>query len=136
MGTDREPKMLAYGAAKRLSIPMTPEDTLRDLLGDILTPEREQAMRAKGRLEVAYDAGPLGTFQVTFTSREGGFDVVFVRGRARSPAQDACAPPLRTALACRRRLRAAAPLLPAGEDPPTRTRARDSLRWSHAARAG
>ena len=65
MGTDREPKMLAYGAAKRLSIPTTPEETLRDLLGDILTPEREQAMRAKGRIEVTYDGGPLGSFQVT-----------------------------------------------------------------------
>jgi twitching motility protein PilT len=62
MGTDREPKMLAYGAAKRLSIPTTTEDTLRDLLGEILSPEREQAMRAKGRLEVTYDGGALGTF--------------------------------------------------------------------------
>ena len=97
MGTDREPKMLAYGAAKRLSIPMTPEETLRELLGDILTPEREQAMRAKGRLEVAYDAGSLGTFQVTLIARETGFDVVFLRGRPRPAASGPSATPARVA---------------------------------------
>jgi twitching motility protein PilT len=97
MGTDREPKMLAYGAAKRLSIPMTPEDTLRDLLGEILTPEREQAMHAKGRVEVTYDGGPLGPFHVTLTARpagKDGFDVVFLRGaRARpAPAETSSSP--------------------------------------------
>jgi twitching motility protein PilT len=93
MGTDREPKMLAYGAVKRLSIPTTPEDTLRDLLGEILTPEREQTMRAKGRLEVAYEGGSLGSFQVTFAAREGGFDVVFLRGaRARGAPPEAVRP--------------------------------------------
>src|SRR5690348_16751863 len=35
LGTDREPKMLAYGATKRLSLPTTSEDMLRDLLGEI-----------------------------------------------------------------------------------------------------
>ena len=34
MGTDREPKMLANGAVKRLSMPTTTEETLRDLLGE------------------------------------------------------------------------------------------------------
>jgi twitching motility protein PilT len=86
MGTDREPRMLAYGATKRLSIPTTPEDTLRDLLGDILSPEREQAMRAKGRIEVTYDAGALGSFQVTLAAREGGFDAVFLKGSRGRPA--------------------------------------------------
>jgi twitching motility protein PilT len=89
MGTDREPKMLAYGAVKRLSIPTMPEETLRDLLGEILTAEREQVMRAKGRLEVAYDGGTLGTFQVTLAAREGGFDVIFLKGRAGAGAKTA-----------------------------------------------
>src|ERR1700722_7640695 len=79
MGTNREPKMLAYGAAKRLSMPVTPEETLRDLLGEIFTPEREQVMRAKGRLDVTYDGGALGSFQVTLVAREGGFDAIFLR---------------------------------------------------------
>jgi twitching motility protein PilT len=79
LGTEREPKMLAYGVAKRLSIPTTSEGTLRDLLGEILTPEREQTMRAKGRLEIAYEGASLGSFQVTLIAREGGFDAIFVR---------------------------------------------------------
>ncbi len=83
LGTEREPKMLAYGVAKRLSIPTTSEGTLRDLLGEILTPEREQTMRAKGRLEIAYEGASLGSFQVTLIAREGGFDTIFMRSSAR-----------------------------------------------------
>ncbi len=79
MGTDREPKMFAFGTQKKLAIPKTPEDTLRDLLGDILTSERESTMRARGRIEVAYEAGGLGAFGVTLYAREKGFDVVFVK---------------------------------------------------------
>ena len=45
--------MFAYGTAKRLSLPVTPEHMLRDLLGEILSPEREAAMRERGRLELA-----------------------------------------------------------------------------------
>lgn len=91
MGTDREPKMLAYGAAKRLSIPTTSEETLRDLLGEILTPEREEAMRAKGRLEVVYEGGGSSAFQVTLVARERGFDVTFLR-TARGRSKEAAAP--------------------------------------------
>jgi twitching motility protein PilT len=84
VGTDREPKMLAYGIAKRLSIPSTPEDTLRDLLGDLLSREREDAMRARGRVDFAYDAGPVGAYKVTLTARgERAFDVTFLRDGAR-----------------------------------------------------
>jgi len=105
MGTDREPKMLAYGAVKRLSIPTTPEDTLRDLLGEILTPEREQAMRAKGRIEVTYEVAGIGAFQVTLAARDGGFDVFFMRS-ARGGARTAPAEAARPAVA------APAPVVP------------------------
>jgi twitching motility protein PilT len=86
LGTDKEPKMLAFGAARRLSIPMTPEDTLRELLGDILTSEREQALRTHGRAEMAYQAAGLGVFQVKLSARPDGFDVVFLREAQRSSA--------------------------------------------------
>lgn len=86
VGTDREPKMLAYGAVKRLSIPMTTEETLRDLLGETLTPEREAALGARGRVDLTYEAAGVGTFQVTMTRRHDGFDVVFVRSSARARA--------------------------------------------------
>ncbi len=88
VGTDREPKMLAYGIAKRLSMPSTAADTLRDLLGDILAPEREEAMRARGRIEVAYEAPGLGAFKVTLTARaDNAFDATFVRDGARGGAK-------------------------------------------------
>lgn len=97
LGTDREPKMLAFGAAKRLAIPATPEDTLRELLGDILTAEREQAMRASGRVEVRYEAASLGAFQVKLLARgQGAFDAVFLRetrASSAAPAASAPAPP-------------------------------------------
>ena len=55
VGTDREPKMLAHGAVKRLSMPETNEETLRELLGDLLTPAREQSMRERGRCDATYE---------------------------------------------------------------------------------
>ena len=79
LGTDREPKMLAFGTPKRLSIPVTPESTLRELMGDILTSDREKQMRASGRVDASYDAPGIGPFLVKLTARPGGFDVVFLR---------------------------------------------------------
>ena len=87
VGTDREPKMLAHGAPKRLAIPVMADDTLRHLMGELLTPEREEAMRAKGRVELVYDAPSLGTFQVAITARaagDAGFDAVVLRSTARA----------------------------------------------------
>ena len=92
LGTDREPKMLAFGTAKRLAIPSTPADTLRELLGEILTGEREQAMRAGGRIDVRYEAAGLGAFQVKLLARpDGAFDAVFLRETRASPAAAAAA---------------------------------------------
>ena len=93
LGTDRAPKMFQLGTQKRLSIPETSEDTLRHLLGSVLTPERERALRENGRVDLAYDAGSLGTFHVTLSTRaEGpGFDAVFLRASSPKPAR--AAPP-------------------------------------------
>jgi twitching motility protein PilT len=92
LGTDREPKMLAFGVAKRLAIPSTPAETLRELLGEILTGEREQAMRAGGRIDVRYEAAGLGGFQVKLLARpEGAFDAVFLRETRTSPPAAASA---------------------------------------------
>ena len=85
LGTDREPKMLAFGTAKRLSIPSTPEDTLRELLGELLSPERQEALKAHGRVDRSYDAPGLGLFLVRLTARPGGggFDAVFLKDASR-----------------------------------------------------
>jgi twitching motility protein PilT len=79
LGVDREPKMLASGVPKRLSLPATPEETLRGLLDGLLDEARERAMRSE-RVEFEYEAPALGSFQVTVTRRgDRGFDVVFLR---------------------------------------------------------
>ena len=100
LGSDREPKMLAFGAPKKLSIPSTPEGMLRELLGEILDGEREQALRSRGRLDVSYEAAGLGAFQVRLTSRPGGgFDAVFLREAVRRHPLAAPAPATATATA-------------------------------------
>jgi twitching motility protein PilT len=103
LGTDREPKILAYGVPKRLSIPGTPEETLRELLGEILEAERERTLRAHGRVDLSYEAAGIGSFQVKIASRAdgGGFDAVFVRAstRAAPPAAAGAPVPVVTAVA-------------------------------------
>jgi twitching motility protein PilT len=72
--------MFAHGKPKRLVLPMLTDETLRDLLGEILTPESEAALESHGRADVVYDGGALGAFKVTLTARTGGIDAVFLRG--------------------------------------------------------
>jgi twitching motility protein PilT len=111
VGTEREPKMLAYGTVKRLSIPSTSEEMLRDLLGEILTPEREESMRARGRVDVTYEAGTLGAFQVSLTSRsDNGFDAVFRKSAARTSTAHAAPPTAATTTDSTRAFHAAADL--------------------------
>jgi len=97
LGSDREPRMLAAGAPKRLSLPATPEPTLRELLDGLLDEARETAMRSMGRVDFPYEAPTLGWFQVTATRRgDGGFDVVFLRRpavRGEAPSGIAAARP-------------------------------------------
>jgi twitching motility protein PilT len=96
IGSNREPKMLAYGVPKRLNIPAMTMDMVREMMGEILSPEREEALRTKGRIETPYQSEKVGGFQVTLTHRADGLDVVFLRHGARTPpkiAPDAQAQP-------------------------------------------
>lgn len=88
VGVAREPRMFARGAPKRLSIPATSEETLRALLDEILSPEREQEMQREGSIEVTYTTRALGEFRVTLHALPGGvFTAVFRSGdAAASPA--------------------------------------------------
>ncbi len=93
VGSDREPKMFAHGVPKKLHLPAMPEQTIRELLGDILSPERAAALETRRPVETTHDAGALGSFHVTMTKREGGgLDVLFLRGGKR-PVVDAAATP-------------------------------------------
>jgi twitching motility protein PilT len=89
IGSDREPKMLAYGVPKRLNMAAMGTDMVREMMGEILSPEREEALRAKGRLETPYQSDKVGGFQVTLTLRPDGLDAVFVRAGARNTAKAA-----------------------------------------------
>ncbi|HEX7665814.1 MAG TPA: PilT/PilU family type 4a pilus ATPase [Polyangiaceae bacterium] len=98
VGTDREPKMFAFGTPKRLAMPATDEDTLRNLLGELLTPEREEQMKTKGKIELAYDAATFGQFHVSLARREGqpGFDAIFTKRGGGAPKREAAPPPVPT----------------------------------------
>jgi twitching motility protein PilT len=87
VGTNREPKLLAFGTQKRFSMPPTDEETLRDLLGELLTPEREQVLReGRGRVDFIYEQSSLGSFQVGMAMRgsKDGFDVTFLKRAAKA----------------------------------------------------
>ncbi len=83
IGSDREPRMFAGGVARKLNLPAMPEATIRELLGEILTPERASALAGRRPVDATHDAGALGAFHVTLTARDGGLDVVFLRGTKR-----------------------------------------------------
>lgn len=86
LGTDREPKMLAHGSARRFHMPETNEETLRALLGDILSTERERQLGERGRIEVPYETNTGAAFHVSLTKRPGGgFDSVFLRTSSHTP---------------------------------------------------
>lgn len=89
LGSDREPQMFADGAQKRLVIPKTSTDTLRDLLGEILSKDRESQLAEQGQALFTYEAPDIGLFRVTLTRRgsPGGplaFDALFVRERGKA----------------------------------------------------
>lgn len=86
VGTDREPKMLAFGTVKRLALPSMDAETVRDLLGEILSAEREALLAERGRVDAAYEAPSLGLFALTLTSRADGFDAVFRKSSAQAIA--------------------------------------------------
>lgn len=120
VGTDREPQMFADGAPKRLVIPRTSMETLRELLGEILSEEREKHVAEQGRLQMVYEAPGLGPFRVTMTRRGPAWaplqiDAVFLRGTGKSPAAAAAPVPAPTATPPAVPLSPAAPPRPAND---------------------
>ena len=103
VATDTEPKMFARGVAKRLHMGVTSDETLRDLLGEILAPERETELAARGRSEVRYRSESGATFDVTLVRRsDAGLEVRFLRSMVKAslgavPAPAPLAAPLSAA---------------------------------------
>jgi twitching motility protein PilT len=102
LGVDREPELYRLGSRKHLAMSATSEQVLRDLLGDLLSPEREAVLANDHQLEIVHDAATIGSFKVNFTARQGlagahAFDVVFTRTAGthavHAPAAAAASPP-------------------------------------------
>jgi twitching motility protein PilT len=96
LGTDREPEMSRDGVRLRLALDSTPDETLRLLLGPLLSRERELALGQGSAVEFDYDVPDRGSFHVVMTRRDPeadasnpGVDVLFVRAGARRIAQPA-----------------------------------------------
>ncbi len=90
LGSDREPQMFADGVQKRLVMPKTTTETLRELLGELLPAEREQTLVSEGKVQFIHEASGLGPFRVVMTRRgpvgQGHaleIDVTFMRGKGK-----------------------------------------------------
>ncbi len=92
LASDADPRIYAHGAEKQLLLAKTSDAMVRELLGDILVERSTRGLLACGRAEVIYDAGELGTFNVTLSAYEGGgVAATFVKSSARAvvPRDDA-----------------------------------------------
>jgi len=84
LGTDQEPQVFAMGERRRFTMSSTPDGVLRQLLGDILSAEREVELSGKGRVECDYDASGIGQFQVFLSARANrGINVTFIQSAKR-----------------------------------------------------
>ena len=90
VGTGRVPRILRDGTPKRLTMRETSASELWHLVGALLSPEAEQALRDGQRGQLVYDAGALGSFRVVIEPRKGeeGFDAVFIQTTERVPPAD------------------------------------------------
>jgi twitching motility protein PilT len=87
LGTDRAPAMFASGAPKRLSMPKTPDDMLRTLLGGILDASLEAKIGEHGKADTTHELAGIGAYRVVIGKRgDGGLDVVFTLGAKAAPA--------------------------------------------------
>jgi twitching motility protein PilT len=104
LGSDREPQMFADGTPKRLVMPKMTTETLRELLGELLPPDREKMLVAQGQVQLLHEAPGLGPFRVALTRRgppgsELAIDAVFMRGRGKAAPATAPAAPAPASMA-------------------------------------
>ncbi|MCU1280462.1 MAG: Twitching motility protein PilT [bacterium] len=72
LSTDGPPGIFKRGAPVRLSIPPTSDETLRLLLGPLLSPERETAIRAGEKAELVHVSAGGQTFVVSMRRQAAG----------------------------------------------------------------
>jgi twitching motility protein PilT len=69
VGTDKSPAIFLNGAQKRLTMRPMPGEELRQVLGEVLTEDREGLLRRDGQVEFAYFVADVGTFHVVLARR-------------------------------------------------------------------
>ena len=99
IGADREPQMFAEGTPKRLTMPKTSMETIRELLGELLPEDRERVLVEQGQVQFVHDTPGAGSFRVTLTRRGPPsaaleLDAVFLRARSKQAPPPP--PPMRT----------------------------------------
>ena len=87
IGTNQEPSMFSFGTPMRLNIPAMSSGMVRDLMGDILSAEREAILCANGQVEASYQSSKVGSFTVAISLRPDGIDAVFVLVSANDTAK-------------------------------------------------
>ncbi|HMA91460.1 MAG TPA: PilT/PilU family type 4a pilus ATPase [Polyangiaceae bacterium] len=93
LAADREPSVFAMGKRLRFTMAPTSSTVLHQLLGEILSPEREQELNQKRRLACEYELAGVGRFQVNFAKRDAGeLEVIFTQSARQSKAVTATAP--------------------------------------------
>ena len=105
--TDEAPVVLARGAPRRFTMAATPDATLRQLLGELLSVERTRELDTTGHATFEHHAKGLGAFGVTFVLDAGRrLEATFRRGPLVRPTNEA---PPGPALASAEPRRAATP---------------------------
>ena len=90
--------MFADGAQEAAwRCPKTSTETLRELLGELLPPDREKMLVAQGQVQFLHESLSLGPFRVSLTRRSAPgadleIDALFVRGRGKGAPVPAPAP--------------------------------------------
>jgi twitching motility protein PilT len=96
LGSDKAPTMFANGAPKKLTIPATSTETLRELFGELLDEKRLAQLDRMGRVELTHQSKS-GPFQVTLMKRPGAaqaFDAIVVQGAPKAVAATPATPPI------------------------------------------
>ncbi|MBK8168933.1 MAG: PilT/PilU family type 4a pilus ATPase [Sandaracinaceae bacterium] len=86
--------MFAAGLSKRLAVPSTSDETLRDLLGDLVAKAVNAGLFDGKEFNALHEVPKVGIYRVAISARgdQGGFDVVF-RAGATAPAPALSAAP-------------------------------------------
>jgi len=85
LGSDRAPAMFAQGVPKKLTIPPTSTETLRELFGELLDDNKVLQLERLGRIEFSHHTSKAGGFQITMTKRPGAalaFDVILLHANS------------------------------------------------------